>query len=151
MDKARDSRRRWRVRLVAWALAGLVLAVLWAFDPAQSPALPACPFHALTGWHCPGCGATRAAHHLLRGHLAPAVQCNALLVLLALGGGLVWLCRRLPRQRPPRIGVATPPWLGWAAVTAIPAFAVLRNLSREPYCRLAPPASVQRRARAAGR
>ena len=57
------------VVLVAAALGSG--AVLFFFDPAKHGFYPVCVFHALTGWNCPGCGATRAAYQLLHGHAAP--------------------------------------------------------------------------------
>ena len=66
------------------ALALLVilgLAVLFACNPARSSLFPPCPFHALTGLHCPGCGTLRALHHTLHGHLRAAFLLNPLMVL----------------------------------------------------------------------
>lgn len=39
---------------------------------------PACLFHWLTGWQCPGCGLTRAFLHLTRGHFFTAIKLNPL-------------------------------------------------------------------------
>lgn len=36
-----------------------------------------CPFHAVTGWYCPGCGGTRALFDLLHGDIAGAWRDNA--------------------------------------------------------------------------
>ena len=50
-----------------------------------------CPFHAITGWWCPGCGGTRAMLALLHGDVAGAWRDNALaltLFPLALAVGL---------------------------------------------------------------
>ena len=44
-------------------LAGCV--AMRAVDPAGGPTI--CPFKAMTGLDCPGCGATRAIHQLLNG------------------------------------------------------------------------------------
>ena len=61
-------------------MAVVLLGLLWWFDPAKM-GLPLCSFHVLTGWDCPGCGATRATHELLHGRLAAAWHYNALWVL----------------------------------------------------------------------
>src|SRR4051794_34754853 len=53
--------------------------VLRVVDPTGGPTL--CPFKAWTGLDCPGCGATRAAHQLLNGHLLAALDLNAMFVL----------------------------------------------------------------------
>ncbi len=49
-----------------------------------------CPFHAVTGLWCPGCGVTRMCLALLRLDIAGAWQANpVLLLLLPLLGGLL--------------------------------------------------------------
>src|SRR4051794_41482526 len=59
-------------------LAGCVtLAVV---DPAHGP--PVCPFKAVTGLDCPGCGGTRALHQLFTGHPGAALSFNVLAVLV---------------------------------------------------------------------
>lgn len=86
-------------RQVAWlwaVCAGLALALspLWS---AAAALLPACPWHAMTGWPCPGCGTTRALTHLLHADPWGAVRFNPLATLagsMFLTGGLaapVWL------------------------------------------------------------
>ena len=67
------------VVLVAAALGSG--AILFFFDPTKHGFYPICLFHSLTGWNCPGCGATRAAYQLLHGHLLRALHDNALFVL----------------------------------------------------------------------
>ncbi|HRQ87604.1 MAG TPA: DUF2752 domain-containing protein, partial [Bacteroidia bacterium] len=77
------------MRWSRWAATLAVLLVLLL--PALSlrrvdivsppPWLPRCAFHEVTGWHCPGCGNTRAAHALLHGDLAEALRQNALSVV----------------------------------------------------------------------
>ncbi|MBI1839298.1 MAG: DUF2752 domain-containing protein [Verrucomicrobia bacterium] len=73
-----------RRRLAPRILVACVLAsgaiTLYCFPPAESGFYPRCVLHQLTGFSCPGCGATRALHHLLHGRLLAAVQSNLLLV-----------------------------------------------------------------------
>jgi hypothetical protein len=79
----------------AWlALVGLTLmfgiALLWR--PADAPEWVLCPFRALTGHPCPGCGMTRAFCALAHLEFWRAVKFNALspvLFLCALGAW-VW-------------------------------------------------------------
>jgi hypothetical protein len=66
--------------LAVGAAGAVALAV---YDPFTGPAV-ACPLHALTGLHCPGCGATRALWLLVHGEPARALAHNVLL-LPALG------------------------------------------------------------------
>ncbi|NJY62642.1 DUF2752 domain-containing protein [Salinimicrobium sp. CDJ15-81-2] len=64
------------------ALGFLLLLVLYAsFDPAQASFFPACPFHSLTGFLCPGCGSQRALHHLLNLQFSTAYSYNPLLII----------------------------------------------------------------------
>ena len=60
-------------------------ATLYVFPPETNAFYPQCPFHALTGLLCPGCGATRALAALVHGHLAEAMHWNGLVVLLLPG------------------------------------------------------------------
>ncbi|MEW5722540.1 MAG: DUF2752 domain-containing protein, partial [Thermodesulfobacteriota bacterium] len=61
-----------KTALVVSALgaAGLAGATwLYLVNPAVSALYPPCPFHALTGLYCPGCGTLRGLNQLLHGHL----------------------------------------------------------------------------------
>ena len=64
-----------------WSTLAAGAIVLFVLEPGKSPFLPGCPFRALTGFTCPGCGTTRALHHLLHGNLLAAFQLNPLLIL----------------------------------------------------------------------
>ena len=63
------AKRGWRHRLgwsAALAVLGAGATVLYHADPyAEDSLLPACPFHAVTGLYCPGCGMTRCLHAVL--------------------------------------------------------------------------------------
>jgi hypothetical protein len=68
---------------------GIVLAgvaagsVLVAFvDPNQPGHYPTCPFLAMTGYYCPGCGGMRLVNALTHGHAGSAFGFNPLLFLL---------------------------------------------------------------------
>lgn len=109
---------------MSWRPAGradLPLAALWALGAAcaalTAPLLPylaslagPCALHALTGFPCPTCGATRAATALSHGRIAAALAWNPL-AALCLSAGLVggpvapaWVLMRgpLPTWRPGR-------------------------------------------------
>ena len=59
-----STRLGWSVGLLG---AGVLGSYLYAHDPHQPGAYPACVLHALTGLYCPGCGGTRAAYDLVHG------------------------------------------------------------------------------------
>ena len=103
-------------------------AVLFLFDPAKHGFYPICLFHSLTGWNCPGCGATRAAYQLLHGHLLRALHDNALfiLTLAALAAQGAWFVTQKIRNRPGAF--RAPPKVLWAFLVIALAFTVLRNL-----------------------
>jgi len=63
--------------------AGIFAALLMLrfFDPATSGIFPPCPFRALTGYLCPGCGSLRAIHQLLLGNFGKAFALNPFAVI----------------------------------------------------------------------
>jgi hypothetical protein len=115
--------------VIVLALAALGSgAVLFFFDPAKHGFYPICLFHSLTGWNCPGCGATRAAYQLLHGHLLRALRDNAMLVLMLAAlaiGGVYWAVRKA-RNQPAALNVPTGAW--WVFLVIVFLFTVLRNL-----------------------
>jgi hypothetical protein len=118
-----------RLGTVLLGLAGLAgLGFVYCFDPTQTPVYPVCSFHRLTGWNCPGCGATRAVYALLHGRWAVAWHDNALLLLTlaALLGRAVWLAGQRWRGRPAGSLVPTSALLPWLVLAGI--FGVVRNL-----------------------
>lgn len=116
-------------------LLGLVaVGALAVVDPEQRGALtPTCPFRAVTGLDCPGCGGTRAVYALLQGDLPLALDHNALAILLtvpllAAAWGL-WLSATLGwRAKPPTLTPRTT----YGLLTVIVVFWVARNLPVEP-------------------
>lgn len=132
---------------------GLVAAILIAitagmvalrvFDPATSGFFPPCPFRALTGWYCPGCGSLRAVHQLLRGNLRQALAFNpfAVAVLPFLTYGTAsYMVFQLRGKYLPRLFL--PAFWIRALCAAIIAFGILRNFHVYPLSLLAPGASV---------
>ncbi len=85
---------------------------------------PVCPFHALTGWLCPGCGATRAVTALLHGHLAQAFGLNALFCAVLLPGLVIYLLLAWRRGR----WFAVPSVAVYGLVFVSLAFTIARNL-----------------------
>ena len=119
-------------------LATFAALVLFCFDPRQYHFYPVCFFHQTTGLLCPGCGALRATHQLLHGHLAAAFRFNP--VLIASLPFQVWLGARLAlqmvRHQPLSLGLRLG-WL-WLILTAVLVVSVLRNLPGAPFALLRP-------------
>ena len=66
------------------ATALLLLLFVWVYknyNPVDYGWFPKCPFRALTGLLCPGCGSQRAVHNLLNLDIKGAFKENGLLVL----------------------------------------------------------------------
>lgn len=66
-----------------------LITILWR--PADEPTIILCPFRALTGLLCPGCGMTRAFCALGHGELGRAIHFNALSPLLYLSFIVAWV------------------------------------------------------------
>jgi hypothetical protein len=119
-------------------LATLAALVLFCFDPRQYHFYPICLFHQTTGLLCPGCGALRATHQLLHGHLAAAFRFNP--VLIASLPFQVWLGARLAlqmvRHQPLSLGRRLG-WL-WLILAAALVVSVMRNLPGAPFALLRP-------------
>ena len=113
---------RWQWFALPMLAAALV--PLYLSDPSNG-GFPACPFHALTGLLCPGCGSQRALHDLLHGLIGEAFRHNALLVisipLLAVHGA--W--GRLSKTARP-LSSYNAVVLGWAIL--IIGWGILRNI-----------------------
>ena len=119
-DLSRTPVRR-RIALLCVVAGGAV--VYGCFDPATAGFFPPCPFRAVTGLLCPGCGTQRALHALLNGNLPEALQLNALVVVSL---PLAALTAVYPPRRPPG-GYLQAWWVGGLIVLTA-AFFVLRNV-----------------------
>ena len=112
--------------------------VLFFFDPRQYHFYPVCFFHKTTGLLCPGCGALRAFHQLLHGHLATAFRFNPVLIVSL--PFLCWIGARFAlqeaRHQPLSLGLH-PGWL-WLVLAGVLVVSVLRNLPGAPFAILRP-------------
>ncbi|MFC5379551.1 DUF2752 domain-containing protein, partial [Aquipuribacter nitratireducens] len=112
---------------VAAGAAG-ALTVLQVLDPNEPGHYPTCPFLAVTGLWCPGCGSLRMLHALGGGDLRTALDLNALALLLLpvlVGYWVAWAVRTVtgrPRGRPLHAA-----WV-WAFLAVVTVWSVLRNL-----------------------
>ncbi len=113
-------------KFLPWTGALLVIAyllVLFVVDPSQG-GLPACPFRALSGWSCPGCGSQRAIHELLHLQIAEAFRQNALLIIAPILLLAQWCYSRW-------VNGARGPWMPnvllFAWVVVVIAWGIVRN------------------------
>jgi hypothetical protein len=130
ISEARGERRSRLISIlvITAILAVGVLAALFyfLFDPTKVVIFPPCLFHQLTGLDCPGCGAQRALHQLLHGHLIAAIRLNAMFVVsLPL---LAWMGFRF-LARNPRHQSIQPNARWWTVyIAAWVVFGIARNL-----------------------
>ena len=108
---------------------GAAWLLFFLIDPAAQPLLPPCLFHAFTGFHCPGCGATRALHSMANGNLVAALKLNALVVL-----GLPLGCLIAIRRKRHDL----PAWCLRTLFIGIALFGFARNIPLFPFTLLAP-------------
>lgn len=70
---------------MAICLAAVAIVLFYGLNDPTAIRAPRCMLKTLTGYDCPGCGAQRAIHALLHGHIAQAWGYNpALFILLPL-------------------------------------------------------------------
>ncbi|MCP9272625.1 DUF2752 domain-containing protein [Mycolicibacterium arenosum] len=119
---AAPSRARQYTALGTAAVLGGALAYIGLADPHRPGFLfPACPFKAMTGWDCPGCGGLRMTHDVLHGDLSAAVVDN---VFVLVGAPLLtlWLLVRW------RLGRTLMPAIAWVTIVAAAiVWTVVRN------------------------
>lgn len=95
------ARPHWALPTAAAAAAAAVCFTVALVDPSEPGRYPTCPFLAVTGRWCPGCGSLRGLHHLLRGDVVAALGFNILLVAavpVVVWGWVAWVA---PRVRGP--------------------------------------------------
>jgi hypothetical protein len=127
------------VRAARWAPLGVLAgglagcAYLALNDPSDpSATMPTCPFHALTGLWCPGCGGLRMVHALLHGRLGEAAHDNVVLLAASpvlLGLLLAWSVTTL---RGGRFRLRLRPVVAVALFALVLAWFVVRNLPGFP-------------------
>ena len=107
---------------------------LFIFEPGKSGLFLRCPFRALTGFLCPGCGSTRGLHHLLHGDVVGAFQMNPLFVL-ALPFLLYVLLKyssSVILQRPIKPNQLQPKYI-WVLFVTVLSFWIFRNTPWYPF------------------
>jgi len=103
--------------------------VLYNFAPTAYGFYPPCVFRMLTGLQCPGCGTTRALHHLLHGRFEEAFRLNPMLfVLMAVA---LFALPSVLRGRQP--GFLMKPWFAWTAFAVLTSYWIVRNTPLYPF------------------
>lgn len=120
----RASAKHLAVRLLI--VAGIVAGawVVYTYPPATSTFYPRCVFRELSGFDCPGCGTTRALHHLLHGRFEEAFRLNAMLFALMIAAAFA--APSFLRGRTPAFLMK--PWFGWGSFVVVVGWWVGRNL-----------------------
>lgn len=113
--------------------------VYYQINPAGQDWMPKCPFHSITGLHCPGCGSQRAIHDFLHGNIIEGFQHNFLMGL----GFLVlfyklFLLFRAKFYPDKKTNLLYNPKTPWIILVLILSFWILRNLPFAPFTYLAP-------------
>ena len=112
---------------VAAVAAGVVTAV-GLLDPNVAGHYPTCPWLALTGTYCPGCGSLRAIHALAHGDPATAMARNPLAVV-AIGWLVVWFLVWARRTFTGRVRTTmAPAWVLYGILGVVLAYWLLRNV-----------------------
>ncbi len=80
MEFLQDTNKLLKIALITIGLGGIFF-LYFSYNPTQSGFFIPCPFHHITGFHCPGCGSQRALHELFHGNIYGAFRLNPLMVL----------------------------------------------------------------------
>lgn len=136
MERAEHPSGRKPLLVAGGAAAALAVVAL----PAGTVWLPPCPFHAVTGWWCPGCGTTRGLRLLLHGHLVSGLRENVLMVVSLPLLAWLWLAWASPALGGPALPGLTrvPRWAVALLGTVVGVYWVARNLPFGPFPSLAP-------------
>ncbi|HYN74939.1 MAG TPA: DUF2752 domain-containing protein [Candidatus Limnocylindria bacterium] len=117
--------------VAAAAVAGAALLAL--VDPGQPGHYPLCPFRAVTGLDCPGCGTLRAVHELATGHPLAALDQNALAVLVLPALLLAWASWLRRSWRGSARPAPHAPWVPVTVLVVVLVWWVVRNLPGVPF------------------
>lgn len=121
---------RLRSPLVTAGVVGALTVALHFRDPHSSGSWGGCPWLALTGWYCPGCGGLRAVNDLTNGDLHAAASSNLVFVVMIpvlVIWWLVWTRRSWSGKvrRPSTQGAGA--WIAAFTVVTL-VFGIVRNL-----------------------
>jgi len=131
-----DKTRQRTVAAIIWMGLAAIAIFLFFFNPA-SPTnqwFPKCPFRLVTGWQCPGCGATRACYQLVHLHPIAAFKLNPLMVMTLpfIVYGFLGFTRSAITGKPHR-RIFIPSRYLWAWLGLLVFFWVFRNTPWYPF------------------
>lgn len=118
-----------------------ILSLYFLFSPSHVDLFPKCPFHSLTGYHCPGCGSQRAIHALLHGRIVEAIHYNFLIILAFLVlvyKAYLWVFPYDKNNKRPTKNLLYSNATPWIILIVIIGFWVARNIPIPPFTYLAP-------------
>jgi hypothetical protein len=118
-----------RAPLAVLAVVAGATAYVGLVDPNEAGHYPTCPFLAITGLYCPGCGTLRMVHALAHGHVAEGFGFNPLAFAMLPIVAYLWVRWTLGNihGRPLRAKILSPVAIYVFAVVSV-VYWVLRNL-----------------------
>jgi len=136
VDTTPDRVRQLMAAATIWVGLTAISIFLFFFNP-SSPAnqwFPKCPFRLVTGFQCPGCGATRAFYQLLHLHPVAAFKFNPLIMLTLpfLIYGFLGFTKSAITGKPYR-RLFIPPIYLWAWLVLMIFFWIFRNTPWYPF------------------
>ncbi len=136
------SKRAPFIQIILVGVAVTLLSLLYFFYPATAHSFhPVCPFHALTGWYCPGCGSQRSVSALLHGDVLMALKKNSLLVIslpFIIYSAIVFIWNAFNDTNKMEQRVFYSPSFIKIVLLIVIVFAVMRNIPSYPFTILAP-------------
>ena len=126
--------RNLAIATMVWFTIAIGSLVLLFFNPTTTGFFPVCPFRALTGLQCPGCGSTRACYQLMHLHPIAAFKLNPLMMLTLpfILYGLAGFTKSAVTGKPQR-RIFIPSIYLWAWLAALIFFWVFRNTPWYPF------------------
>lgn len=126
--------RQLLIATTIWAGIACGSLLLLLFNPTTAGFFPTCPFRALTGFQCPGCGSTRACYQLVHLHPIAAFKLNPLFMLTLpfIIYGLLGFTKSAITGKPQRRVLIPSIYLwGWLALMIF--FWIFRNTPWYPF------------------
>jgi len=129
-----DRSRQLALAATIWLGLAAAGVLLFVFNPTRVGFFPKCPFRAVTGWQCPGCGSTRAFHQLLHLHPIAAFELNPLMILTLpfIAYGLLGFTKSALTGKPHR-RIFIPPFYLWLWLGLLIFFWIFRNTPWYPF------------------